>query len=73
MHTVETCFRDHLRGAHDYSGLLWKCLVLEIWLRHFEQGFQRPDARTNERPTVARAARGYQPQLRRKEVVAEAL
>jgi asparagine synthase (glutamine-hydrolysing) len=42
MRTVETCFRDHLRGAHDYSGLLWKCLVLEIWLRHFERGFQRP-------------------------------
>jgi asparagine synthase (glutamine-hydrolysing) len=43
MPNVEACFRDHLRGAHDYSGLLWKCLVLEIWLRHFERGFQRPN------------------------------
>jgi asparagine synthase (glutamine-hydrolysing) len=42
MRTVEGCFREHLRGTHDYSGLLWKCLVLEIWLRHFEQGFRRP-------------------------------
>lgn len=42
MRTVEVCFRDHVRGAHDYSGLLWKCLVLEIWLRHFERGFHRP-------------------------------
>ena len=40
MPTAEACFRDHLRGAHDYSGLLWRCLILEIWLRHFERGFQ---------------------------------
>jgi asparagine synthase (glutamine-hydrolysing) len=45
MPTVEACFRDHLRGAHDYSGLLWKCLILEIWLRHFERRFQRVDTR----------------------------
>jgi asparagine synthase (glutamine-hydrolysing) len=37
---VETCFRDHLRGVHDYSGVLWECLVLEIWLGHFERGFR---------------------------------
>ena len=43
MPNVESCFRDHLRGAHDYSGLLWKCLIFEIWLRHFERGFQRPN------------------------------
>ncbi len=42
MPTVEACFQDHLRGARDYSGLLWKCLVLEIWLRHLERGFERP-------------------------------
>jgi asparagine synthase (glutamine-hydrolysing) len=44
MRTVESCFRDHARGTHDYSGLLWKCLVFEVWLRHFERRFQRPDA-----------------------------
>jgi asparagine synthase (glutamine-hydrolysing) len=42
MRTVEACFRDHQRGARDFSGLLWKCLILEIWLRHFERGFLRP-------------------------------
>jgi asparagine synthase (glutamine-hydrolysing) len=42
MRNLEAFFRDHLRGARDYSGLLWKCLVFEIWLRHFERGFQRP-------------------------------
>jgi asparagine synthase (glutamine-hydrolysing) len=57
MHTVETCFRDHLRGSHDYSGLLWKCLILEIWLRHFERGFAKPLSRTHGRPTVARTPR----------------
>jgi asparagine synthase (glutamine-hydrolysing) len=36
---VEACFRDHLRGVHDYSGVLWETLVLEIWLGHFERGF----------------------------------
>jgi hypothetical protein len=45
MPTVEACFRDHLRRAHDYSGLLWRCLVLEIWLRHFERGFEKPNSR----------------------------
>jgi asparagine synthetase B (glutamine-hydrolysing) len=45
MTTVETCFRDHLRGLRDYSGLLWKCLVLDIWLRHLERRFQRVDPR----------------------------
>ena len=45
MPNLEACFRDHLRGARDYSGLLWKCLILEIWLRHFERRFQRPDTR----------------------------
>jgi asparagine synthase (glutamine-hydrolysing) len=45
MLNLEACFRDHLRGARDYSGLLWKCLILEIWLRHFERRFQRPDTR----------------------------
>jgi asparagine synthase (glutamine-hydrolysing) len=42
MRTVEACFQAHLRGTHDYSGLLWKCLVLEIWLRHVERTFQPP-------------------------------
>jgi asparagine synthase (glutamine-hydrolysing) len=42
MPHLEAFFRDHSRGARDYSDLLWKCLVLEIWLRHFERGFQRP-------------------------------
>jgi asparagine synthase (glutamine-hydrolysing) len=41
MPAVEGCFRDHGRGARDYSGLLWKTLVLEIWLRHCERRFQR--------------------------------
>jgi asparagine synthase (glutamine-hydrolysing) len=44
MPNLEACFRDHLRHAHDYSGLLWRCLVLEIWLRHFERGFQKPNS-----------------------------
>jgi hypothetical protein len=44
MPKVEGYFRDHLRGVHDYSGILWKCLVLETWLRHFERGFQMPDS-----------------------------
>jgi len=44
MPTVEAYFRDHLRRAHDYSGLLWRCLVLEIWLRHFERGFEKPNS-----------------------------
>jgi asparagine synthase (glutamine-hydrolysing) len=44
MRNLGACFRDHLRGARDYSGLLWKCLVLEIWLRQVERGFQRPAA-----------------------------
>lgn len=60
MRVVEDCFRDHLRGAHDYSGLLWKCLVLEIWLRHFERGFQRPASRGSVAPpgeTLEREAR----------------
>jgi asparagine synthase (glutamine-hydrolysing) len=55
MPRLEVFFREHLRGAHDYSGLLWKCLVLEIWLRHFERGFQRPGPpqprHSNTRPT----------------------
>jgi asparagine synthase (glutamine-hydrolysing) len=42
MPQLEAFFRDHSRGARDYSDLLWKCLVLEIWLRHFERGFQKP-------------------------------
>jgi asparagine synthase (glutamine-hydrolysing) len=53
MRTVEACFRDHLRGAHDYSGLLWKCLVLEIWLRHFEGGFQRPYTDRSANPSTS--------------------
>lgn len=39
---VERCFRDHASRRYDYSQLLWKCLVLETWLRHFERGFQPP-------------------------------
>jgi hypothetical protein len=39
MRTIEDAFRDHQRRARDFSGLLWKCLVLEIWLRHYENGF----------------------------------
>jgi asparagine synthase (glutamine-hydrolysing) len=45
MNNVEACFRDHLRGARDYSNLLWQCLIFEIWLRHFERGFQKPNSR----------------------------
>ena len=47
MPNVEACFRDHLRHAHDYSGLLWRCLVLEIWLRHFERRFEKPNSRSS--------------------------
>src|SRR6267143_1069245 len=42
MSNVDALFREHLRGARDYSGVLWKCLILEIWLRHFERGFRKP-------------------------------
>src|SRR6266850_6119807 len=35
MPTLEARFREHLRGRRNYSALLWKCLVLEIWLGHF--------------------------------------
>jgi len=45
MPNLEACFRDHLRHARDYSGLLWRCLVLEIWLRHFERRFEKPGSR----------------------------
>ncbi|HZZ83171.1 MAG TPA: asparagine synthase (glutamine-hydrolyzing) [Anaeromyxobacteraceae bacterium] len=41
MDTVERCFREHVRGARDYSGLLWESLVLEVWLRHRERRFER--------------------------------
>jgi asparagine synthase (glutamine-hydrolysing) len=44
MPQLEAFFREHVRGARDYSDLLWKCLVLEIWLRQVERGFQRPAA-----------------------------
>ena len=44
MPTVEACFRDHQRGTRDYSGFLWKCLLFEIWLRHFQRGFQKPES-----------------------------
>jgi len=54
MRTVEACFQDHVRGAHDYSGLLWKCLILEVWLRHFDRGFHRPetDRRVADNPAI---------------------
>ena len=57
MPNLEAYFRDHLRGARDYSGLLWKCLILEIWLRHFERRFQRPDTRPS---SVCNSASGWQ-------------
>jgi len=38
---LEDAFREHVRGSRDYSGLLWKSLVFEIWLRHLERGFKR--------------------------------
>ena len=44
MPTVEACFKEHQRGAQDYAGFLWKCLLFEIWLRHFERGFQKPES-----------------------------
>ncbi|WP_248345698.1 asparagine synthase (glutamine-hydrolyzing) [Anaeromyxobacter paludicola] len=37
---LEQLYREHLRGEQDRSFVLWQCLVLELWLRHFEQGFQ---------------------------------
>jgi asparagine synthase (glutamine-hydrolysing) len=42
MRTVEACFREHEQGVRDHSVLLWRCLVLEIWLRRFEAGFRKP-------------------------------
>jgi asparagine synthase (glutamine-hydrolysing) len=38
---VEELFREHGRGARDYSGVLWQCLVFEVWLRHLERRFER--------------------------------
>jgi len=39
MRELEACFRDHQRGARDASVALWQCLVLEVWLRHYERRF----------------------------------
>jgi asparagine synthase (glutamine-hydrolysing) len=56
MPVIEARFREHLRGERDYSGLLWKCLVLEIWLRHLERGFRARGSPVEPR-TPAAAAR----------------
>jgi asparagine synthase (glutamine-hydrolysing) len=42
MRPLEALFREHVRGARDYSGILWRCLVLEIWLRLFEHPLDVP-------------------------------
>jgi len=56
MPRVEACFRDHLSGAHDNTGILWRCLLLEIWLRHLERGFQKPRSAQDEPRTAGRHA-----------------
>jgi len=39
---LEAFFRDHVSGARDYSDILWRCLVLEIWLRLLEHPVDVP-------------------------------
>jgi asparagine synthase (glutamine-hydrolysing) len=56
MPTVEACFREHVAGTRDYAGLLWKCLLLEIWLEHFDRRFERPDGTLRDERLPAGAA-----------------
>jgi hypothetical protein len=35
---IDTRVEEHLHGARDNSGLLWKSLVFETWLRQLERG-----------------------------------
>lgn len=53
---LERCFREHVRGRHDYALVLWEALLLEIWLRHLERGFARPAPRREAADTPASAA-----------------
>ena len=39
---LQALFREHVRGARDYSGILWRCLILEIWLRLLEHPIDVP-------------------------------
>jgi asparagine synthase (glutamine-hydrolysing) len=49
MPTLEGCFREHAQGGRDHSVLLWRCLVLEVWLRQLERGFRKPQQTGSER------------------------
>lgn len=47
---LERAFRAHLHREADHAGLLWRCLVLEIWLRHYERRFGPERLRSPARP-----------------------